>query len=180
MDEQLPQSEIKASPYQAPMHNFGSSIVYLTNPSGHLKNLELTYRGVYENQDGEIIQVGEPLMNDKGINSVTGIIRTIVNQNTIFGNLERNEVFPIIDYLADTLAKDLMLNRCEYKIKSNSDRSKIYFSALTMAFITLTRSREGDDKRFWKGSVQEFKTTTEVTGQKRKGIFSSLFPWGNN
>ena len=69
-----------------------------------------------------------------------------------------------------TLAKDLMVNRYEYEIDSPSARDRIFFTALTTAFITMKRAFEEGDRRFWKGSVQEVKTTVD-SPQRKKGLF---------
>lgn len=178
MDEQQQEPpQVRSSPYQSPMHNFGSSILFLTNPEHDLHKLELTFRGMIEDKDGNATQVGEQLMNEKGISSVLGQIQTIVSQNTIMGDLKDSEIRMIIDFLADTLAKDLMVNRLNYGITNPSARSKVFFSALVSAYITLKRSDNGGERRFWKGSVQEVHTRVESPARKGGGLLGFLNPF---
>lgn len=161
--------QVRSTPYQSPMYNYGSGIVTLTNPRQLLHDLDLKLRGKRE-IDGKPVDVGDPLMNDEGVNSVLGQVESIVNQVTVMGNLKDEEIKGLMDFLADTLAKDLMMNRVKYQIIFPSARDRIYFAALTTAFITMKRAFEEGDRRFWKGSVQEVRTTVE-NPSKKKGLF---------
>lgn len=162
--------------YNTPLNQYGGSIVLLTNPENELFKLELTFRSAKQTDDGKIIQIGEPLMNEKGINSIIGIVQSIVSQVTIMSNLNRKEIDALRDFLADTLAKDLMINAKYYEIKSATARDKIFHNAISMSYITMKRAYEEGDKRFWKGSVQEIHQTND--SNRGNGIFSAFNPWG--
>lgn len=174
MDNSQPQ--IMTSGYQAPMHQPGGSMIHMTNPENELLKMELTLRSQILDDKGNPKRCGDPLMNDEGISSVMGYVQTVVNQVTIMSNLNRNEISGLMDFLSDTLANDLMLNRERYNIQTASARSKIFFTALTSAFITMKRAYEGDDKRFWKGSQQEITMRNESPDQG-KGIMHRLNPF---
>jgi len=176
--QQAPQ--IRSSPYMAPMHQYGSSIILLTNPENEIYKMELTFRNVKVDKEGNETPAGEPLMNDIGITSVVGSVQSIVNQVTVMSNLSKPNILMLIEFLGDTLAKDLMINRTVYDIKSVSSRDKIFFTALSTAFITMQRAYEEGDKRFWKGSVQEIHSRVEASNAKNKGILSSLNPWSKS
>lgn len=169
-EEQQQAQQIRSSPYQSPMYNYGSGIVLLTNPKDEISTLELTYRSAIIGKKGEIIQIGEPLMNEEGIKSIVGQVQAIVNKVTIMSNLKEDLIRGELEFLADTLCKDLMLNRVKYHITNKSSRDKIYFSALILSFNTMRRSVDEGERRFWKGSVQEVKQTIE-TDQRKKGLF---------
>lgn len=178
-DEQQEAPQIRTTAYASPFQHYGSSILTLTNPKSALYQLELTFRGLRENKEGHLERMSEPMMNDDGINSVLGATQSLVNQVTIMGNLSKSEIPALMDFLADTLAKDLMMNRLKYDIVNPTARDKIYFSALSTAFVTMKRAFEEGDRRFWKGSQQEIKTTVQTDTQK-KGLFSRLNPWAKN
>lgn len=161
--------QIRSTPYQSPMYNYGSGIVTLTNPRNLLHELDLKLRGKRE-INGKTQKVGDALLNDEGVNSVLSQVESIVNQVTVMGWLKDEEIKGLMDFLADTLAKDLMMNRVKYEIHHTSARDRVYFSALTTAFITMKRAYEEGDRRFWKGSVQEVRTTVE-NQNKKKGLF---------
>ena len=82
-----------------------------------------------------------------------------------------------MDFLGDTLAKDLMMNRSVYGM-DESTRDKVYFIALTSAFVCMKRALDEGEKRFWKGSQREFKSTVEGIGQQ-KGL-KGLLGWGKS
>jgi len=175
MEAQEQQQGLKLNPYQNPMHNFGSSIVTLTNPENELKNMELAFRSQRQDISGEIKDYGDPLLNELGINSVVGQVQALASRNAIMGDIDKRNVPMLIDFLGDTLAKDLMLNRSKYKIKNVSARDKIFFQALATAFLVLRRGYEGGDRRFWKGSQQDVRQTIVTEGQK--GFLSKLNPF---
>jgi len=168
---------IKTTPYMSPMHLYGSAITTLTNPENELHRMELTFRSAYPDAQGNPILVGEPLMNDYGINSIIGMTQSLVNRISVLSNLEKNEVFILMDFFGDSLSRDLMLNRTMYGVKSSASRDKIFFTTWSTAYVTLKRAFEEGDKRFWKGSVQEIHS--KVEGQTKKGgLLSALNPWG--
>lgn len=162
--------------YATPMQHYGSSIIKLTNPERELYKLELTFRSMIEDSEGNLKQLDEPLMNDLGINSVIGTIQTIVSQTTILSNLEDKHIEVMIEMLADTLAKDLMVNRIRYNIRNSSTRSKIMFTAVSTSFICLRRAWKGDDKRFW-GRVQQDIRMESVQSGKGSGLFGGFNPF---
>lgn len=164
--------------YISPTGVFSGNMLILTNPTEHLNQLEYTYRGYFVNQKGEKIKLSEPLMNEEGINSVMGLVKTIVNQMTIMSNLTKQDISALRDFLADTLAKDLMINGKDYGIRDDVVKSKIYFHALSTAHICMKRAFEGDDKRFWGKIQKEITNRVEGSVDKKDGIFSSL--WRKN
>ena len=169
-------AEIQQNPMAQPLNQFGSTILIMTNPEDELYKLELIYRSTKQSPDNTLIQIGEPLMNEYGINAVIGMIQAQVNKVTIMSNLNKDEIPVLIDFLGDTLARDLMINRIAYGIKSKSARDKIYFSALSMAYLTLKRCYEEGDKRFWKSSVQEIEQRV-INNNSKQGLLSSINPF---
>lgn len=179
MEEQQAQpAVVKSSPYQSPMYNYGGSILLLTNPNDELYKMELTFRNMILDRDGNPVPAGNPLMNDKGINSVIGQVQAIVNRVTIMSSLNKSEIPSMIDFLGDTLAKDLMLNRVNYEISLGSSRDKIYFVALSSAYICMKRAIDTgfNDKKFWQGSQQEITTRVENPHIK-SGMINKLAGW---
>lgn len=175
--QQAPQ--IRSTPYQSPMGLYGSSILYLTNPENELYKLELTLRGQVVDKDGNVKQTGPALMNEQGICSIIGELQTIVNQVTVMSALDKREIPVLMEFLADTVAKDLMLNSGRYELDAH-DRDKVFFCILTSGFICMKRATsEGlSDKKFWRGSVQEITSKVEGNTGKKGGILSRLTGWG--
>lgn len=160
----------------APMHQYGSSILFLTNPQDEIFKMEACFRNVTVEDNGNIRPNGPPLMNEEGISAVIGMVQSVVNQNTSMSDLDKNDVERHIGLLYDTLIRDLMIHRNKYGIANQNDRYKIVQQALQTAHITLKRPFNGGERRFLKGTVQEIQTT--VSQQKQGGVLSMLNPWG--
>ena len=173
------QQQQSAMPYQVPMHNFGSNILFLTNPKSTLYKLELSFRNMMEKDDGVIIPVGDPLMNEDGISSVLGQMQSIVNQVNILGNLNKEEIPNLMNYFSDSLAKDLMLNRKHYEINEASSRDKIFMMATALVFVTCKRAYEQGDRIFFGKTTQEVHQSIS-NDSKRGGILGALNPWKRN
>jgi hypothetical protein len=124
----------------------------------------------------EFVKVADPLINNIGINSVISQTQTIVSQVTIMGNLNKNEIPILIDFLGDTLIKDLMVNKLKYGIVSTEARDKIHYLAVSSAFICMKRAFEEGDRRFW-GKVQQELTTTIKGQEQKQGIFQKMLGW---
>lgn len=171
------QQEIRSTPYSNPLHNYGSSIIMMTNPEDSLFKMELTFRSANLNVEGEPISVGSPLMNELGISSIIGIVQSVVSRETFMSNLEKFDITQSMDFLGDTLSRDLMMNRLKYGIETVTARDKIYFTTLFSAFVAMKRALGEGEKRFWKGSQQEITTRVEG-GQRKGGLLSGVMGWG--
>lgn len=171
------QPEIQSSPYQSPMYNYAGSIIMLTNPSDLLFQLEQDLRNVIYNENTkEYDPLGDPLLNNEGVSSVLSIVRSRVNQITIMSNLEEKNINALQELLADNLAQDLMINRVKYNIKNPSARTKIMDNTCAYAFICMRRAYNEGDRRFWKGSQQDIRTTV-VGEREKKGLLNTLNPF---
>jgi hypothetical protein len=177
MEEEQVLQQPQLNAYANPMQHYGTAITTLTDPRRDLDKLELFLKGKKEGRNGETIFVSDPLMNDQGINSILGTVQSIASQTTVMGNMDKHEIPTMMDFLADTLAKDLMMNRVKYGITNATARDSIYFAALSTAFSVMKRAFEEGDRRFWKGSQQDIRTTVVTDGNKKGGLFSRLNPW---
>jgi hypothetical protein len=177
-DEQQPdeQPQVRSSPYQSPIHTYAGSILLLTNPENELYKLELTLRGLVEIK-GQVKLVGMQLLNDEGVRSVLGQAQALVNRVTVMSNLEDREISALMDFLADTLAKDLMLNRVSYDVRNSSTRDRVFYEVLATTFVCLRRAHGEGERKFWKGSTQEI-TTNMGGAQKKSGFLSKALGWG--
>lgn len=171
------QQEQRTTAFVSPLNQYSSSILHLTNPSGEIDKMELTFRSQILDEDGNATQIGDPLMNEEGIASVVGQVQSIVSQVTIMSNFKDKDIPLLVDFLGDTMSKDLMMNRQAYEIKSASARDKVYFIALSTAYIALKRALDNGERRFWKGSQQDIRQIIE-TGSQSKGMLGNMFGWG--
>jgi hypothetical protein len=159
------------------MHQFAGSIALLTNPESEIGKLELTLRGMIETR-GALKQVSEPLLNEEGVRSIIGQVQAIINRSIILSKFDDKEVSKLVLYLADSIIKDLMVNRVFYNIVNTSARDRIVFESLSTSYACLKRGHEQGERLFWKGSQQEI--TTRMTGERGKaGLFGKLLGWGS-
>ena len=128
------QEPARPMPFISPANQMGSAITTLTNPSDDLYKIELGLRNCIIDKDGNAKKVGQPLLNEDGVSSVISQAGAILNQITSMSNLgKKEEVVNMLDFLADSLAQDLMMNSRNYGINkksANPIRTKIYFMAL--------------------------------------------------
>lgn len=165
------------SPYQSPMYNY-PGILMLTNPENDLYKMELTFRNMIKDDNGNARPVGDPLMNDKGIRSVVGQVQSLANQISVMSNFSKNMVPVLMLNFGDTLIKDLMMSRVDYNIKNSVDRSIILNIANNYAYSTMLRGLEEGEKRFLGKAQQEIRNIVEQ--QKQRGAISNLLGWGSN
>lgn len=162
--------------YGSPVTLLGSAILKLTDTAKTLEMAELAFRSQRKNTRGQIMTVGEPLMNEEGINSVIGMINSLLNQVTVMSNINKTQVEAVLINFSDTLVKDLMVNRLKYGIRSVSARDKILTISSNVASMAVFRGYEEGDKRFLKGNVQEIHSHIE-SSQKSRGLLSRFNPF---
>lgn len=160
----------------SPVNLYGGAIEKLTDPEDEMYKMELTLRGYKLSHSGQAIPMGEPLISDEGISSMIGIIQGLVQRSGIIGFVEKNDRNVLLMEMSDTIIKDLMVNRLKYKITNPSARDRILNIATSNAFVTLNRSLDGGDRRFWKGSQQDIRTEV-VNAGANKSFLSKLNPF---
>jgi len=170
-----PQQAVGLNQYQSPMFTYGSSIIHLTNPEQELFKMELALRNQVLDKNGEVKQLGEQLLNDRGIGVILGATQGLVNQITIMSSLDtKKEIFPLINHVGDMLIKVLMTRANEFQLDK---RMRDYVLSLfySFAFICMKRAvSDGlSDKRFWRGSVQEIHQ--QNTQDKKPGLLGKLW-----
>lgn len=176
LDEEIQTPQVRSSPYQSPIYNYGGSISTLTDPSDELHDMELYFRALVEDSSGKQVRVGIPLMNEQGISSIMGMTRAIVNQITIMGNLDKREIGVMMEYTADTLSKLLMMKRHDFQILAE-DRDQIAYKVQSTVYVCMKRPFMEGERRFW-GRVQQ-EITTRIEGKSpNKGLFQRFLGWG--
>jgi len=144
-----------------PLWAYGSSIHKLTDTRDLLSQLTMKLRSAVE-YDGKIIQIDQSLINEKGINQVMYSVESLANQKAIFSNLDDNEVRNVMNLFSDTLIRLLMIKRKEFEVRNFADAETITMSSIMTCYTIVKRAYGEGDKKFWKGSVQEIKTSTSV------------------
>ena len=166
--------DVRSVQYNTPMHNFQSAITTLTSPEDELYMMELELRSMSVDGEGNIKQMGDPLLNDTGIRSVLLQVRATMSRVAIMSNLNDKMVSELTLYMAESLAKDLMMNNTVYEIKNVSARTKIFRMVNTNVYIALKRAQDEGERKFWKGSQQEITTRIDGGGKQGKGLWGAI------
>jgi len=134
----------------------------LTNPVRILTNMELRLKRKQYDRLGNLITYGQPLLNNLGVADVRSIVESAVNQVMILSRIEKEEVREIGIQTAEALIDLLMTKYRLYEIDAennyrnkNAVRTQIMTIAMNTIHSVLSRARMGDDKRFWKGGINE-------------------------
>lgn len=158
-----------AGAYVPPQDRYGSAITTLTDPSNDLFKFELFLRSAKQDYDGNIVQIGESLLNERGINSVMATIESVVHQMGSMTNYDEKDLDFYFDTLKGDLIHDLMVNRIEYNV-NRKHRFLIVGNAMRFGWGFVKKSFQEGERKFWKGSVTEVKHTQEMN--KPSGGFS--------
>jgi hypothetical protein len=150
-----------------------AALVEQINPSRTLREIKLTLQGKEEDTLGNLNEVGEPLMNDKGVGNTILIAKSVINQNTIMSSLNDKEIGSLIIQLGDDIADDLVLNWKEYGIKDKIKLDIIMDTILNPSFMALKRARQGGERRFLgTTTVENISTAPRMPQAKKEGFWS--------
>jgi hypothetical protein len=181
MTGNYPQPLTNQSPhgiYESPMRMYSSSITQLTSTDDEMEKLDMALRAIQKDQNGNVVQIGQPLMNDLGVTSVISQTQVIVNRVTIMSHLDDHNIPILMELLADSLIKDLM-DRQRYEIRTPMDRDKIFYMVMASAYIAMRRAYMEGERHFWKNSQQEITMRSEGQGSQKKGFLSTIMGWRN-
>lgn len=169
-----------AQPQQTYFNPYASShtqsIVQMTSTHDEIEELKRSFQMV-EVVDGKVISYGKPLMNELGINSVIGQLKSLVHRITIMSNLDEKEISKLMLTWSDALILDLMFNRLNYGITNSYDRTKIVRMSQAVAFTCIKRAIYGDDKKMWSKIQHEMTNTIIQPGQQGQPWYKRWSPF---
>lgn len=169
------QSTVYAPQMQEQVAQAQAILVNETNPNRVLKEIELSFRNVEADEYGNMIQIGPPIMNERGINRMKFIMRPVINQIIILSNVEEDEIGKFMNHLADTIADDLALNWKSYGIVDKNLLDHIIDSVIIPAFFNMRRSLRQNEKN-WLGkiSVENISSSPRINAPKKGGFWDKL------
>jgi hypothetical protein len=173
--EQMGQIQrLLATSAQPLVDRYASVIKDMTNPSFILPLLEMDLKRLRETEiDGQIklVQYGEPLMNEMGVNNILARIRPLLTSNSVLNNLDEVKIEQLMMLLADDLVKELMVMGKTYGIQTNTEKDLIIEITLIPVFLTLNRSLKEGERDFWRNKPPEM--------QQKPSIFNPFGKGGN-
>lgn len=132
-----------------------AAMIAQTNPARALKIIIEGFRGNIQNKDGEFERLGMAIMNDKGITKVASLLIPFINDPMRLGNIREAQAKSMGLQIVDDISTEVGINWREYGIRDPSFKDIVVDSCLALVVVTLSRSVEGDDKRFLSRVVLE-------------------------
>lgn len=150
-------------------------LVEQTNPKKIVEMVMLRLRGKELMPNGTEVIISEPKMNKKGIEKVSFILSSHINQNIILSHLEPEQIAQIMNSLSEDLVDNLALNWREYDIKDMTDLDDINNSILINIFATLKRA-EGQNEKNWLGkiSIEQISGMPRFSKPKKEGFWDKF------
>lgn len=150
-------------------------LVEQTNPKKIVEEIILRLRGKKKNPDGSEVKVSEPKMNEEGIESISFMLDSHINQNTILSHLDMSEISHIMECLQEDLVDELALNWKIYGINKKTDLDAINNSVLINVFLALKRA-EGQNEKNWisKISMEHISSAPNFPRAKKEGFWSKF------
>lgn len=138
-------------------------IIQETNLDKIVEEIILKLKGLYKDEDGSIKKYSEPMMNQLGVSRAAFFITVLVNQHTIYSDLENNEITKLMMQVSNDLTDDLTLNWKIYGITDKMQLDYIENAVLIPCYLALKRALKHGERTFTKG------ITFEAIGGKGQG-----------
>jgi len=117
----------------------------------------------------------EPLMNDRGVNSImTNIVKPVVNKEVMQSHLEEDYIEKMSVQFEDNLADTFFANYERFGITSKQDMNNMVDWIGNLVFVTLRRAlRAGERNSMRQNDVREVITHTQ--GMQKPSMMGGLF-----
>lgn len=170
--EQFPPQMSQGLSQYIPQNN--ANMITMTDPEEVVRRLEATYRGQVADSSGNYTQKYVPIMNEEGTSKIIGLIRAVVSRVTLMSFVDDHTYQQVMFEMGMAMHKILMVSRVTFKLGSDADRELVKTSALTTCQFCILRALEGGERRFWKGTVQEF--SYNVPNQEGQNFIDKYMP----
>lgn len=151
---------------QQQMQETQAVILEQINPKKIVAEIILELSGKEIDSNGEVVKIGEALMNKEGLRNIKIKLRSYINQGNVMSFLENEDIKNIMLKLSDDLSMDVALNWREYGIQSRTVCDMIINLILVNSYTTLKRAQEQNEKRFL-GKIS-YETVGGASGQNKK------------
>jgi hypothetical protein len=182
MNGQYPQQSQSMFPSYMTENVNESALNLRINTDPLLKQVELFLRGQKEiilydsklkNHITQLVQYGEPLANDKGIQNIMQLLYMIFNKDVVQGNLLPEEINQIVFDLKMDLARELMIHNNEWGIRKDM-RTYINRTIEKSAKLYLSRTKDNKERDSYIPMIRQVETNTINNNemQQQKGAFN--------
>ena len=150
-------------------------MVEQTNPKRVIEDIMLRLRGVVKKPDGTEVQVSRPKMNKIGLENISYLLESFINQNVILSHLEETDVVRLMGVLSNDLVDSLALNWREWGITNKTDLDDINNSILLNVYMALKRAL-GQGEKNWLGkiSIEQISGGQRLPKMKKESFWSKF------
>lgn len=150
-------------------------LVEQVNPKKVVKDVVLSLMNVEEDEMGKLVKMGEPLMNQLGINRMRFILRGVLNQSTTLSNLDKEDVSKLTVQLANDITDDLTLNWKQYGINDKIFLDEVVDIMSFNCYFALKRAL-GMNEKNWLGriSVENITNSTKPVTPRPKSFLDNF------
>jgi len=118
------------------------------DPERLIKRIEYYLKGerlVIKNNELQSINIGERLVNQRGLQRIIQTINHVINKDMVLGNLEADEINRIVHDVKMDLAEDLSQFADEWEVR-RGDRKAIVHNIERMTKIFLSRTKNNGER----------------------------------
>lgn len=130
-------------------------VIQEINPNKVVKDVLRELEGKEIDENGEVIRVSTPYLNDEGLKMAKFFLRGVINQSNTLSHLEDHEIQRIMEALQNDLVEDLGINWKKYGINNRTTCDLINNILLINSLTVLKRAREQNEKNFLRGITIE-------------------------
>jgi len=172
--EQPQQQQETFMPSINPMQQFPELTKWTLDPYQILMELQHDLRGeIWDIQQSKWVQAGEKLLNDKGINTIIALCKTIINKNAFLSNLNEEEINFIVLDLANDLTISLFVNSDEWELESEKGYQNLIIDKVRVyMYLGLKRAWNQGERNFIKSMEQTVRRIDET--RQPKSFFGNI------
>lgn len=155
------------------IQHYGSIIKDLTDTETLLYKFELRLLGKGIDEQGNIIKLREPMMDEEKVRDFVDQVKSIVNQNTHFTRFNDKKMDAILQNAGSHIPRWMMQQGSAVPQKN---RGAINFMALNLIIESLHKANEGTILRWSKGGFTDSSTHAPMN-ERQKGALEKILFW---
>lgn len=118
----------------------------------------------------EVLEVGDPLANDKGVHAILSYASATINSQTVQGNYEWDHWREEVSWMREQLATDVFVNYDMWEIDPQNI-SIICNTVMNMIKPFLTRLVNNEERK----SYSNYSESRNMAPPQKKGMLASIF-----
>lgn len=117
----------------------------------------------------KITKKGKPLANELGVQNILSFVTQVVNEHTVQGNTEKEELNHFLMSMHKHLAQMMLFNSYDWGIEKKH-RAHIVREVMYLCKFVLSRTIENKERESYAPTIERTSTVYQPTEHKRFGI----------